>query len=71
MLLERVLNSTLELDFIFRFRVGKISVLGVTPTRLNWVEFWRISRQPFEVDLLESRFGEFLGGGAMHRPAVP
>lgn len=68
---KRRANVAFEVRRILRHEVCQVGVLGVTPSRLDWVEFRCIGGQPLDVDVFEARGGKLFGGGAMDGPAVP
>jgi hypothetical protein len=43
-------HSLAKMDHIIRDEVGQISILGVIPEHLDWVEFRRIAGKPFHLE---------------------
>ena len=68
---ERLANGPLQLRRVVRDEVGQVAVLGVAPSRFDRIEFRRIGRQPFEVDVLQPRGQDLLGGRTMNAPTIP
>ena len=64
-------NCSLELWRIVGDKVGQRAELGMAPTRFHRIELGSVGRQPFELDVPNSRSGNPSGSRTMHLPPIP
>src|SRR5438309_11246629 len=68
---ERRADVAFEVRGVMRHEIRQFTMLRVTPSWLDRVQFRRVGGQPLDIDVLEARGGESFGGRAMHGPAIP
>ena len=71
LLSERRADVAFQMGGIVGDEVGRVAMLRVAPSRFDRVQLRGVGGQPLDVDILEARGGEPLGGRAMHGPAIP
>ena len=70
LLLQRRADISLQVRCIVSYEVRQVAVLCVTPSWFNWVKFWCIGWQPFELDVLQARLSDTFRCRTMDLPTV-
>jgi hypothetical protein len=68
---KRRADVAFEMRCVVGHEVRQFAMLCVTPSWLDRVQLRRVGGQPLDIDVLETRGSEPLGGRAMHGPAIP